>query len=171
MRRYHTNLPVSFLTNQGYLWACAKWVPKLLTAEQKKEHVRILHLWEKYIHDDSTWFDKVIITDESYVSFYDPFIKQQSNQWVWRGDPSPKKQKSQHWSVKVLVIAIAFFDKAGMVYIHVRPQNLWLYTHGLKVLITALVKHWYLGKLQVYMFCLCFEGKLWGFTRIHERDF
>ncbi len=33
------------------------------------------------------------------------------------------------------------------------PQSLTIYTHGLSVPITALVKHWCLGKLQVYMFC------------------
>ncbi len=28
-----------------------------------------------------------------------------------------------------------------------------LHTHGPSVLITALIQHWYLGKLHVYMFC------------------
>ncbi len=39
-----------------------------------------------------------------------------------------------------------------------------LYTPGLSVLTTALVKHWCLGKLQVYMFCRKVAG-------IHEQDF
>ncbi len=40
---------------------------------------------------------------------------------------------------------------------HIKPLTI----YGLSVLITALVKHWCLGKLQVYT---CFTEKLWGFT-------
>ncbi len=36
--------------------------------------------------------------------------------------------------------------------------------HALRVLITVLVKHWYLCKLQVYWFCRKVVG-------IHEQDF
>ncbi len=56
-------------------------------------------------------------------------------------------------------------------YFFVRVAGLWPYTHGLRVLITAFVKHKCLDKLQVYMFCPCFAEKLRGFSRIHEQDY
>ncbi len=88
----------------------------LLTAKQEEVCEDFTPVGEAHAQlPNVVW--NAITTDESYVSVYDPLTKQQSRQWVGRGDPPPEKQKSQCSSVKML--AITFFDKAGMVYVHV----------------------------------------------------
>jgi len=104
----------------GYSKLCAKWVPKLLTDEQKAERVRISHYWEKKLLEDPEWFDNVITTDESWAYMYDPATKQQSKRWVRRGGSGMLKQKSQKSMLKVMIVT--FFDKKGMIYTHTVPS-------------------------------------------------
>jgi transposase len=58
----------------------AKFVPRLLTPEQKELRQRAL--------DDSSFMSRVITGDESWVYGYDPETKQQSSQWKSPGSPS-----------------------------------------------------------------------------------
>lgn len=97
---------------------CAKWVPKLLTAEQKQARVDICQMWEGYGRE---WFANVVTTDESWAYLYDPKTKQQSSQWVQKGGAPPLKQKSQRSATKVMVVT--FFDAQGMIYVHAIPPG------------------------------------------------
>ena len=60
---------------------CAKFIPKLLTTEQKDLRSEIAQDNLEPVSDDENVLTKVIIGDESWVYGYDPETKQQSSQW------------------------------------------------------------------------------------------
>jgi hypothetical protein len=72
----------------------ARWVPKLLTDEMKKERVRTSELFLAMVRCHSMLLlDNIVTMDESAVSFHTPETKQQSMQWLLKGQPGPVKAK------------------------------------------------------------------------------
>ncbi len=72
----------------------ARWVPKLLTEEMKKERVRASEAFLAMIHPRSmAMLENIVTMDESAVSFHTPEPKQQSKQWLKKGKPGPIKAK------------------------------------------------------------------------------
>ena len=65
----------------GMTRVCAKFIPKLLTTEQKDLRSEIAQDNLEPVSDDENVLTKVIIGDESWVYGYDPETKQQSSQW------------------------------------------------------------------------------------------
>jgi hypothetical protein len=59
----------------------AKFVLRILTADQKQQYVNIYIEVHQLACDDEALLSKVILGDESWVYSYDPEIKQQSSQW------------------------------------------------------------------------------------------
>jgi len=59
----------------------AKFVPRLLTPEQKEHHVAICQVLLQRALDDPSFMSRVITGDKSWVYGYDPETKQQSSQW------------------------------------------------------------------------------------------
>jgi histone-lysine N-methyltransferase SETMAR len=86
----------------------AKFVPRLLTPEQKEHHVAICQELCQRAVDDPSFMSRVIIGDESWVYGYDPETKQQSSQWKSPGFPRPKKARQSHSLTKSMLIE--FFD-------------------------------------------------------------
>ena len=68
----------------------AKFVPRLLTPEQKEHRVAICEELRQRALDDPSFMSRVITGDESWVYGYDPETKQQSSQWKSPGSPRPK---------------------------------------------------------------------------------
>jgi hypothetical protein len=56
----------------------AKFVPRLLTPEQKEHHVAIYQVLLQRVLDDPSFMSRVITGNESWVYGYDPKTKQQS---------------------------------------------------------------------------------------------
>ncbi|UYV76922.1 MIB1 [Cordylochernes scorpioides] len=75
----------------------SKFVPRILTEEQKENGCK-----------------KIITGDETWVYQYDPETKRQSNQWIERGEPKPKKARFAKSKVKTLLVN--FFDINGLVH-------------------------------------------------------
>ena len=100
---------------------CARWIPRLLTPEQKGNRVDVCQYWKEQLRADPTWLDNVITVDETWIYLYDPETKQQSTQWVKKGGPPPKKARVSKSAAKTMIIT--FFDKKGMVYNHVVPRG------------------------------------------------
>jgi Transposase. len=106
---------VSYRTVQAILtcdlnmhYVAAKFVPRLLTPEQKEDRVAICQeLWQ-HAPDDPSFMSRVIIWDERWIYGYDPETKQQSSQWKSQGSPRPKKARHSHNSTKNMLIV--FFD-------------------------------------------------------------
>lgn len=101
---------------------CARWIPRLLTPEQKRNRVEVCEHWMSCVRKKgAAWWKSIITADESWIYCYDPEMKQQSTQWVGKGEPPPKKARVQKSAAKALVIT--FFDYRGMVYTHTVPQG------------------------------------------------
>ena len=67
----------------------AKFVPRLLTDDQKENHVDIS---QELLANANENLLKIIITgDETWVYGYDVETKMQSSQWMGKGSPRPKK--------------------------------------------------------------------------------
>ena len=68
-----------------------KFVPKLLTMEQKQLRLEVSQDMLDYANTDPEFLNIVITGDESWVYGYDPETKVQSSQWQLSTSPRPKK--------------------------------------------------------------------------------
>ena len=71
----------------------AKFVPKLLTMEQKQLRLEVSQDMLDYANSDPEFLNIVITGDESCVYWYDPETKAQSPQWQHSTFPRPKKAR------------------------------------------------------------------------------
>ena len=71
----------------------AKFVPKVLTQDQKDSRVAICQELKETVINDPTLLLNAITGDESIVYAYDPEKKLQSSQWKSPGSPRPKKAR------------------------------------------------------------------------------
>lgn len=76
-------------------WTCAKFVPRLLTNDQKEMDVNISQELLDRANVDSSFLKNIITGDETWVYGYDVKTKRQSSQWVGKGSPRPKIPMSQ----------------------------------------------------------------------------
>jgi len=86
----------------------AKFVPRLLTPEQKKHHVAICQELRRHALDDPPFMSRVITGNESWVYGYDPETKQKSSQWYSPGSPRTKRVRQSCTATKSMLIV--FFD-------------------------------------------------------------
>jgi len=92
----------------------AKFMPPLLTAEQKDDRVSICTDLRDRAQNDPNFMSSVISGDECWVYGYDPETKQMSSQWSTSSSPQPKKA----WQVKsnIKIMLTAFLDIDGLVH-------------------------------------------------------
>ena len=86
----------------------AKFVPRILTADQKQQRVNICTELRQLASADEPFLSRVITGDESWVYSYDPETKQQFSQWKIPTSPRPKKARQVKSNVKSMIIT--FFD-------------------------------------------------------------
>jgi len=99
----------------------AKFVPRLLTAEQKDDRVSICTDHRERAQNDQNLMSSVITGDENWVYGYDPETKQMSSQWKTASSPRPKKARQMKSNVKTMLIA--FFDIDGLVHHECVPRD------------------------------------------------
>ena len=92
----------------------AKYVPRLLTAEQKDDRVSICTDLRDRTQNDPNFMSSVITGDECWVYGYDLETMQMSSQWSISSSPRPKKARQVKSKIKTLLIA--FFDIDGLVH-------------------------------------------------------
>ncbi len=94
----------------------ARWVPKLLTDDMKEERVRTSEKFLALVRRCSmSVLDNIVTMDKSAVSFHTPETKQQSMQWLPKGQPEPVKIKVHTTRTKQMVLA--FFHSKGLISI------------------------------------------------------
>ena len=76
-----------------------KFVPCLLTAEQKDDRVSVCTDLHEWAHNNPNFMSSVITGEECWVYGYDPETKQMSSRWNTASSPWPKKA----WQVKSTV--------------------------------------------------------------------
>ena len=70
----------------------AKWVPKCLNADQKRQRCQSSEQILEYFRRDPNYFlSRLVTMDESWLYHYDPETKQQSVEWRHSGSPCPKR--------------------------------------------------------------------------------
>ena len=95
---------------------CAKWVPKILTKEQKAKRKNSASE-NIFLHNlDPEFFETHIVTgDETWVHHYTPETKRQSKQWLPKWFPRPHKAIRKLSAKKVL--ATIFWDSKGVLLV------------------------------------------------------
>jgi len=99
----------------------AKFLPRLLTPEQKEHRVAICQELRQHAMDDPSFMSGVITGDKSWVYGYDPETKQQSSQWKNPGSPRPKKARQSRSATKSMLIV--FFDIRVIVHHDFVPED------------------------------------------------
>ena len=100
----------------------ARWVPRLLTNDQKQFRTQISRECLARFQENTTDFvRRFITTDETWVHHYTPETKEQSKQWKHRGSPPPKKALSVKSAGKVM--ASIFWDAKGILSIDYLPKG------------------------------------------------
>lgn len=100
----------------GFSKVSARWVPKLLSVEQKITRLTISRdCLDLYEADPQDFLDRYVTMDETWVHHYTPETKQQSKQWVRAGSPPPKKAKAILSANKVM--ASVFWDAKGVIMV------------------------------------------------------
>ena len=95
---------------------CTKWVPWLLTANQKCTRVKISEQCLEGFNENKTDFVCQFLTmGETWIHHYTPESKQQSKQWTEAGCSVPKKTRSIPSAGKVIVSV--FWDAVGVLCI------------------------------------------------------
>jgi len=99
----------------------AKFVPKLLTMEQKQFHLEVSQDMLDYANSDPEFLNIVITGDESWVYGYNPETKAQASQWQHSTSLRPKKARQVRSNIKVMLTV--FFDSHGVVHHQYAPQG------------------------------------------------
>lgn len=106
----------------GLVIKSARWVPRLLTAEQKQERVRCALAFKNLIFEGGNNVLMSIITmDETPLPEFIPERKIDSRQWLPKGSRAPVKAKRQESRRKHMVTT--FFDSQGLVYTNIVPPG------------------------------------------------
>ena len=98
----------------GMHHVAAKFVPRILTDDQKQQRVNVCTELHQLVSDDETFLSRVITGDESWVYSYDPETKRQCSQWKSPMSPRPKKARQVKSNFKSMIIT--FFDSKGIVH-------------------------------------------------------
>ncbi|UYV66955.1 hypothetical protein LAZ67_4003444 [Cordylochernes scorpioides] len=99
----------------------AKFVPHLLTNEQKEHRKETCKNMVEMFNSDPHWLKIVIMGDETWVYGYDPETKRQSSQWLEPGEPRFKKARMIKSKLKCL--PITFFDVKGLIHYEFVPEG------------------------------------------------
>ena len=92
----------------------AKFVPRILTADQKQQRINVCTELCQLTSDDETFLSRVSTGDGRWVYGYDPEKKRQSSQWKSPTSPRPKKARQVKSNVKGTITT--FFDVKGIVH-------------------------------------------------------
>ena len=79
--------------NEGMRKVLARWVPRMLTEEQKKVCVDICTDLSCLQAEPQTFLDRIVTQDETWVHHFDPETKRQSMIWKHVTSPTPKRFK------------------------------------------------------------------------------
>ena len=95
---------------------CSRWLPRLLTIDQKSSRVTTLEHNLAYFNCNPQEFLRQFVTiDETWKYHYTPESREGSKQWVELGETVPKRPKTQQSARKVM--ASVFGDAHGVILI------------------------------------------------------
>ncbi len=102
---------------------CAKFVPRLLTDEQKDHCATLAALNLSSLDDGGRFFmERIVSGDETWLYCFDPQSKQRSLQWHPKGAERPLKALRLCSSSKKVMLTL-FFDCEGPILMHFLPKG------------------------------------------------
>jgi hypothetical protein len=81
----------------------SKFVPQLLTQDQRDRHDATCQELLDHASKDENFLKTIITGDETWVCGYDVEMKMQSSQWVEKNSPRLKKARHVRSNVKVML--------------------------------------------------------------------
>lgn len=106
----------------NYRKVSARWVPKQLTEDHKRQRVECAEeVLRRYEEEKDDFLDSIVTGDETWAHHYTPETKQQSKQWRHPTSPKPKKFKQTLSAGKVM--ATVFWDRKGVLLVDFMPKG------------------------------------------------
>lgn len=100
----------------------ARWVPKLLSDENKTERVEIaMEVLSRYNANPADFEKRLVTGDETWCYHYDPTTKQESMEWKGPGELTSVKAKRARSAGKVM--GVFFWDTEGIVHLEFLPSG------------------------------------------------
>ena len=99
----------------------AKFIPKLLTKQQKEIHVEIVQDILDCANNDLEFMKTIITGDETWVYGYNPKTKFQSSLWKHPESPSPEEARQVRSNLKMMLTC--FFDSRGTEHHEYAPED------------------------------------------------
>ena len=99
----------------------AKFIPKLLSDEQKHHRLQVTQEMINRSENDPDLLNRVITGDESWVYGYAPKTRAKSSQWKSPGLPRPKKARQSRSNVKTMLVV--FLDSMGILHHEYAPRG------------------------------------------------
>ena len=94
----------------------ARWVPRMLTPDQKRIRVTSYEgLLARYRVNPKHFLLRFVTMDETWVHHFDPESKRQSMQWKHTSSPPPKKFRAVPSAGKIM--PSVFWDAGGILYV------------------------------------------------------
>lgn len=115
---------VGFILHEklGLVKLSARWIPRLLTNEQKQVRAQMsLDLFHRFDADPTNFKSRVVTGDETWVYHYDPETKSQSMQWLPKGNRPPVKARVAKSAGKVMLSL--FWDSKGPLLVDFMPPK------------------------------------------------
>jgi len=102
----------------------AKWVPKCLNADQKRQWCQSSeqHL-EFFRRDPNDFLSRLVTMGETWLYHYDPETKQQSMEWWHSGSPCPAPKKFRVQKSAEKVLTSIFWDQDCILLIDYLPKS------------------------------------------------
>jgi len=101
----------------------AKFVPRLLTDDQKENRIEISHELLANVNGNENFLKDIITGDETGVYGYDVETKVQSSQWMGKGSPRPKNARMSRSKIKVMLDV--FFEEKALSITNLYPVVRW----------------------------------------------
>src|SRR5436190_20561182 len=75
----------------------ARWVPRLLTLEHKRNRMTTSkHCLDMFKRNPKEFLRRFVTVDETWIHHYTPETKEQSKQWTEPANPLQRRQKRFH---------------------------------------------------------------------------
>lgn len=104
----------------GKRYVSSRWVPHILTEEQKKRRVALAKEFLAEVqHKGKKYLKNIITADETIVYFFDPETKHES--MMWKSPSSPSLQKARRTRSQKKMMFIIFYDADGVILCHAVP--------------------------------------------------
>ena len=101
----------------------ARWVPRLLNAEQRIRRVECSQENLTMLRDEGAddFWARFMTTDETWLPFFTPDTKEASKQWLVKGATPPLKAKTSPVAKKIMMTA--FWDEYGIIHLDFLPDG------------------------------------------------